>query len=138
MSFCILSSPLLCASRDFSSGFSAFSPLFVRLPLLSLFLRCLQLLHLFFGGFGLLHSPAYSSPSACSLGVPGTSVLPSSGVSMGWGGLYTWSSAQVLPQAPIGVSSLSLPRHFCLCLILRFLLPLFLLSSLRVSQGSLP
>ena len=38
-----------------------------------------------FGGFGLLHSPAYSSPSACSLGVPGTSVLPSSGVSMGWG-----------------------------------------------------
>ena len=25
-----------------------------------------------------------------------------------------------------------LPRHFCLCLILRFLLPLFLLSSLRV------
>ena len=37
-----------------------------------------------FGGFGLLHSPAYSSPSACSLGVPGTSVLPSSGVSMGW------------------------------------------------------
>ena len=31
-----------------------------------------------------------------------------------------------------------LPRHFCLCLILRFLLPLFLLSSLRVSQGSLP
>ena len=25
-----------------------------------------------FGGFGLLHSPAYSSPSACSLGVPGT------------------------------------------------------------------
>ena len=60
-----------------------------------------------FGGFGLLHSPAYSSPSACSLGVPGTSVLPSSSVSMGWGGLYTWSSAQVLPQAPIGVSSLS-------------------------------
>ena len=44
---CILSSPLLCASRDFSSGFSAFSPLFVRLPLLSLFLRCLQLLHPF-------------------------------------------------------------------------------------------
>ena len=44
---CILSSPLLCASRAFSSGFSAFSPLFVRLPLLSLFLRCLQLLHLF-------------------------------------------------------------------------------------------
>ena len=38
-----------------------------------------------FGGFGLLHPPAYSSPSACSLGVPGTSVLPSSGVSMGWG-----------------------------------------------------
>ena len=31
---CILSSPLLCASRDFSSGFSAFFPLFVRLPLL--------------------------------------------------------------------------------------------------------
>ena len=25
-----------------------------------------------------------------------------------------------------------LPRHFCLCLILQFLLPLFLLSSLRV------
>ena len=41
-----------------------------------------------FGGFGLLHSPAYSSPSACSLGVPGTSVLPSSGVSMGWGFVY--------------------------------------------------
>ena len=38
-----------------------------------------------FGGFGLLHPPAYSSPSACSLGVPGTSVLPSSGVSMEWG-----------------------------------------------------
>ena len=38
-----------------------------------------------FSGFGLLHSPAYSSPSACSLGVPGTSVLPSSGVSIGWG-----------------------------------------------------
>ena len=30
-----------------------------------------------------------------------------------------------------------LPRHFCLCLILQFLLPLFLLSSLRVSQGSI-
>ena len=65
-----------------------------------------------FGGFGLLHSPAYSSPSACSLGVPGTSVLPSSGVSMGWGGLYMWSSAQVLPQAPIGVSSLSAASPF--------------------------
>ena len=60
-----------------------------------------------FGGFGLLHSPAYSSLSACSLGVPGTSFLPSSGVSIGWGGLYTWSSAQVLPQAPVDVSSLS-------------------------------
>ena len=60
-----------------------------------------------FGGFGLLHSPAYSSPSACSLGVHCPSVLPSSGVSIGWGRLYTLGYAQVLPQAPIGVSSLS-------------------------------
>ena len=85
-----------------------------------------------FGGFGLLHSPAYSSPSACSLGVPGTSVLPSSGVSMGWGvcirGVLHRSCLRLL-----WVFLLSpLPRHFCLCLILRFLLPLFLLSSLRV------
>ena len=78
-----------------------------------------------FGGFGLLHSQAYSSPYACSclcsLGVPCTSDLPSSGVSIGWGGCSVGFCTgvasgsyrcclrllQVLPQAPTGVSSLS-------------------------------
>ena len=102
MSFCILSSPLLCASRDFSSGFSAFSPLFVRLPLLSLFLRCLQLLHLFLWW---LQPPPLASLllSLCLLPRGSWYLRCLDGV----GGLYTWSSAQVLPQAPIGVSSLS-------------------------------
>ena len=107
MSFCILSSPLLCASCDFSSGFSAFSPLFVRLPLLSLFLRCLQLLHLFLRW---LRPPPLASLllSLCLL-PRGSWYLRSPFLRcLDWvGGLYTWSSAQVLPQAPIGVSSLS-------------------------------
>ena len=49
---------------------------------LSLFLRCLQLLHLFLRW---LRPPPLAS-LLLSLGVPGTSVLPSSGVSIGWGG----------------------------------------------------
>ena len=110
MSFCILSSPLLCASRDFSSGFSAFSafsPLFVRLPLLSLFLRCLQLLHLFF--WWLRPPPPASLLLSLCLLPRGSWYLRSPFLRCldGVGGLYTWSSARVLPQAPIGVSSLS-------------------------------
>ena len=106
MSFCILSSPLLCASRAFSSGFSAFSPLFVRLPLLSLFLRCLQLLHLFF--WWLRPPPLASLLLSLCLLPRGSWYLRSPFLRCldGVGGLYTWSSAQVLPQAPIGVSSL--------------------------------
>ena len=105
MSFCILSSPLLCASRDFSSGSSAFSPFFVRLPLLSLFLRCLQLLHLFLRW---LRPPPLASLllSLCLL-PRGSLYLRSPFLRcLNWvGGLYTLGSAQVLPQAPIGVSS---------------------------------
>ena len=141
------------ASRDFFSGSSAFSPLFVRLPLLP-FLRssCGYLFGPFsygvfsfssssFGGFGLLHSPAYSSPSACSclcsLGVHCTSDLPSSGVSIGWGGCMRWVLRRCCLRL-LQVFLLSpLPRHFCLCLILQFLLPLFLLSSLRVLSSCL-
>ena len=107
MSFCILSSPLLCASRDFPSGFSAFSPLFVRLPLLSLFLRCLQLLHLFL--WWLWPPPLASLLLSLCLLPRGSWYLRSPFLRCldGVGALYTWSSAQVLPQAPIGVSSLS-------------------------------
>ena len=107
MSFCILSSALLCTSRDFSSGFSAFSPLFVRLPLLPLFLRCLQLLHLFLRW--LWPPPLASLLLSLCLLPRGSWYLRSPFLwCLDWvGGLYTWSSAQVLPQAPIGVSSLS-------------------------------
>ena len=107
MSFCILFSPLLCASRDFSSGFSAFSPLFLRLPLLSLFLRCLQLLHLFL--WWLRPPPLASLLLSLCLLPRGSWYLRSPFLRcLDWvGGLYTWSYAQVLPQAPIGVSSLS-------------------------------
>ena len=107
MSFCILPFPLLCASRDFSSGFSAFSPLFVRLPLLSLFLRCLQLLLLFL--WWLRPPPLASLLLSLCLLPRGSWYLRSPFLRCldGVGGLYTWSSAQVLPQAPIGVSSLS-------------------------------
>ena len=107
MSFCILSSPLLCASRDFSSGSSAFSPLFMRLPLLSLFLRCLQLLHLFLRW---LRPPPLASLllSLCLLPRGSWYLRSPFRRCLDWvGGLYTLSSAQVLPQAPIGVSSLS-------------------------------
>ena len=99
--------PLLCASRGFSSGFSAFSPLFVRLPLLSLFLRCLQLLHLFL--WWLRPPPLASLLLSLCLLPRGSWYLRSPFLRcLDWvGGLYTWSSAQVLPQAPIGVSSLS-------------------------------
>ena len=79
----------------------------MRLPLLSLFLRCLQLLHLFLWWLrppplaSLLLSLCLLPRSSWYLHSPFLRCLD------GVGGLYTWSSAQVLPQAPIGVSSLS-------------------------------
>ena len=99
------------ASRDFSSSSSAFSPLFVRLPLLSLFLLCLQLLLLFLQW---LRPPPLASLllSLCLL----LSLLPRGSLylrspflrCLNWVvGLYALGSAQALPQAPIGVSSLS-------------------------------
>ena len=79
-----------------------------------------------FGGFGLLHSPAYSSPSAWYLRSPFLRCLDWVGGCI-CGVLHRYCLRLLL------VFLLSpLPRHFCLCLILRVLLPLFLLSSLRV------
>ena len=108
MFFCILSSPLLCASRDFSSGFSAFSPLFVWLPLLVPFPTVSS-------ASPPLPSVASASstrqPTPLPLPAPSGFLVPPFSLPpvsrLGGGGLYTWSSAQVLPQAPIGVSSLS-------------------------------
>ena len=54
-----------------------------------------------FGGFGLLLSLCLLPRGSWYLRSPFLRCLD------GVGGLYTWSSAQVLPQAPIGVSSLS-------------------------------
>ena len=129
------------ASRDFSSGSSAFSPLFVRLPLLSLFLRCLQLLLLFLRW---LRPPPLASLhlSLCLL----LSLLPRGSLSLrspflrclNWvGGCMRWVLHRCCLRL-LQVFLLSpLPCHFSLCLLLQFLLPLFLLPSLRVSQGSI-
>ena len=50
------------------------------------------------------------------------------------GGLYALGSAQELPQAPPSVSSLSAASPLLLCLLLQFLLPLFLLPGFRASR----
>ena len=108
MSFCILSSPLLCASRDFSSGFSAFSPLFVRFPLLSLFLQCLQLLHLFF--WWLRPLPLASLLLSLCLLPRGSWYLRSPFLRCldGVGGfVYVEFCTGIASGSPIGVSSLS-------------------------------
>ena len=110
----------------------------MRLPLLSLFLRCLQLLHLFF--WWLRPPPLASLLLSLCLLPRGSWYLRSPFLRCldGVGGLYTWSSAQVLPQAPIGVSSLSAASP--LLSVPHPAVPSSSLpaSSLRVYQGSLP
>ena len=129
------------ASRDFSSGSSAFSQLFVGLPLLSLFLRCLQLLLLFLRW---LRPPPLASLllSLCLL----LSLLPRGSLylrspflrCLNWvggcmRGVLHRCCLRLLQEFLLS----PLPRHFCLCLLLQFLLPLFLLPSLRVLSSCL-
>ena len=85
MSFCLLSSPPLVISPRALLPFLRSSCGYLFCPFSY---GVFSFSSSSFGGFCLLHSQAYSSPSACSclcsLGVPCTSALPSSGVSSGW------------------------------------------------------